>query len=376
MKYPFLDLKTVNNQYLGALKEALARVLESGRYIGGPEVEGLEKAIAELCGTDYAVGVANGLDAIRLILLAFRELGRLKEGDEVIVPANTYIASLLAVTQAGLVPVLVEPDEHSFNLDTSLIEKHLTARTKAILTVHLYGRPCYDSTLAEAARRHDLLVIEDNAQAIGATAKTASPKGTFTTGGLGNAGALSFYPTKNLGALGDGGMVTTNDPALAATVRALANYGSDRRYHNIYVGWNSRLDPVQAAFLSAKLPHLHAENERRRALAARYSQLIANPLVRTPEIESPDGSVWHQYVVHTPYRDQFIDYLAANGVGTDIHYAVPPHLQPCYADLPHDPLPLTERLAQEIVSLPISSCTTLSDAEEIATIINAFHDRR
>lgn len=370
MKYPFLDLGTVNEPYLPELREAVDRVLRSGRFIGGPEVESFEKALAGLCGADYAVGTANGLDAIRLIFMACVDSGRFRRGDEVLVPANTYIASFLGISQAGLVPVPVEPDAATMNLDTALLESCFTPRTKAILTVHLYGRPCFDSRMVEVARRHGLMIIEDNAQAIGATATEPSPRGTFVTGGLGDAAAFSFYPTKNIGALGDAGAVVTSDKELADAVRALANYGSDRRYHNIYKGLNSRLDPIQAAMLHAKLEHLQECNGARRTLAATYDRCITNPLVTKPLIEA--GCVWHQYVVRVHDRDRFIVYLAENGVGTDIHYATPPHLQPCYKDLAHGPLPVTELLADEIVSLPISSCTSVKDAEEISRIINDF----
>ena len=256
MRYPFLDLATVNAPYADELRRAALRVVDSGRYIGGCEVEAFEAALARNTGVPYAVGVSNGLDALRLIFRACIELGRLRLGDGVIVPANTYIASVLAVTDCGLTPVFVEPDERTLNLDTSLVEKALDENVKAILTVHLYGRACYDSTLADVARRYGLIVVEDNAQAIGADASVASPAGTYRTGSLGDAAAFSFYPTKNVGALGDAGAVTTRDPEIANVVRALANYGSDRRYHNIYEGFNCRLDPILAAFLNIKLKYI------------------------------------------------------------------------------------------------------------------------
>lgn len=372
MRYPFLDLATVNTPYAAELRQAALRVVDSGRYVGGPEVELFEKELAQATAVPYAVGVSNGLDALRLIFRAYIELGRLKPGDGVIVPANTYIASVLAVTDCGLVPVFVEPDEQTLNLDTSLVEKALTDNVKAILTVHLYGRACYDEVLADVARRHGLIIVEDNAQAIGADAPTPSPAGTYRTGSLGDAAAFSFYPTKNVGALGDAGAVTTRDADLAAAVRALANYGSDCRYHNIYEGFNCRLDPIQAAFLRVKLKHVDSETAHRRKIASIYNESINNPLVVKPLYSTPDGSVWHQYVVRCSCRDEFRRFLTEKGVGTDIHYAVPPHRQPCYERYASLNLPVTDRLASEVVSLPISSCTSPEDALAISQIINDF----
>lgn len=372
MKYPFLDLGKLNAPFAETLKETASRVIDSGRYIGGPEVAQFEKSLAEFTQTEYAVGVSNGLDALRLIFRALIELGRLHAGDGVIVPSNTYIASVLAVTDCGLQPVFVEPDENTHNLDTKLLEDAVNKDVKAILTVHLYGRASFDKTLAETARRHNLIIIEDNAQAIGAYSAYPSQRGTYRTGSLGHAAAFSFYPTKNLGALGDGGAVTTSDSEIASTVRALANYGSDRRYHNIYEGLNCRLDPIQAAFLNAKMPYLDKENQHRRKLASIYNSEITNPLVRKPILDSQDRSVWHQYVITCDNRDQLAEYLAANGVGTDIHYPTPPHLQPCYTRYSGLHLPVAERLAATVLSLPISSCTSAEDARDIASIINKF----
>lgn len=371
-RYPFLDLATVNAPYVERLNAAAAATIASGRYIGGEAVERFEEALAAYCGSEYVVGVSNGLDALRLIFRAYIELGRMAPGDEVIVPANTYIASILAVTDCGLRPVFVEPDPRTLNLDTSLLEAAVTPRTRAILTVHLYGRACYDATMADVARRHGLLIVEDNAQAIGAETAEASPRGTHRTGSLGDGAAFSFYPTKNLGALGDAGAVATHDHALAEAVRALANYGSLRRYNNIYKGVNCRLDPIQASFLSVKLPDLDAEAERRRALAAVYDAAIVNPLVAKPTMDAPDRAVWHQYVVRVADRDRFRAYLEGEGVQTDVHYAVPPHRQPCYAEYAGLSLPITDAIADSVVSLPISSCTTEADAREIALIINRF----
>ena len=276
LKYPFLDLGTVNAAYADGLKAAACRVIDSGRYVGGGECEAFEEQLARHTGTKYAVGVSNGLDALRLILRAYMALGKLAPGDEVIVPANTYIATVLAITDAGLTPVFVDADLSTLNIDTSLIERAVTPRTRAIMTVHLYGRPAYDEVMASVARQHGLLIIEDNAQAIG-----ADVDGT-RTGALGDAAAFSFYPTKNVGAIGDAGAVTTNDRALADAVRALSNYGSDSRYHNIYEGFNCRLDPIQAAFLRLKLDDIDTETKHRRALAAIYDAEIDNALVGKP----------------------------------------------------------------------------------------------
>lgn len=377
-KYPFLDLATVNAPYLEELELAALRVVRSGRYIGGEEVDALEHRIADIARTPHAVAVSNGLDALRLILRAYIEMGRLHPGDEVIVPANTYIASVLAISDAGLTPVLAEPDALTSNLDIHKASRLVGSRTRAIMPVHLYGRVCFSEELADIATRHNLLVIEDNAQAIGATSDVAGLYGTLATGGLGHAAGLSFYPTKNVGALGDAGIVTTHDPELAATVRALANYGADRRYHNLYCGFNCRMDSIQAAMLMVKLSHLDEENDYRRHIASVYCSAITNPDISLPAF-TPD-CVFHQFVVHTPHREAFTAWLDANGIGWDMHYATPPHRQPCYMQprltnapvLPPDGLPVTERLADTCVSLPISRCTSPDDAHRIAEIINGF----
>lgn len=375
MKYPFLDLADANRPYMDEMIEAATRVIRSGRYIGGHEVEAFELQLAEMTGAKYAIGVSNGLDALRLILRSYVEMGIMNPGDEVIVPANTYIASVLAISDAGLSPVLIDADIHTMNMDTSLIETAVTGRTKAIMTVHLYGRICWDEKLAGLARRYNLKIIEDCAQAIGARATTSGLDGGMYAGALGDAGAFSFYPTKNVGALGDAGAVTTNDEKLAKTVRALANYGSDRRYHNIYRGLNCRMDPIQAAMLSVKLPHASDENADRFARALAYSRTITNPAVVTPMMsKSVTDNVWHQYVIRVSggRRDMMKERLEDAGVGTDIHYATPPHMQPCYSHLPHGPLPVTEQLASEILSLPIGNGTSVKDAAEIAAIINSI----
>ena len=377
VKYPFLDLGPVNEPYFPRLIEAVGRVVKSGRYIGGKEVDSFEDKLRHLCKVPFAIGVSNGLDALRLILRGYMELGVMRPGDEVIVPANTYIASVLAISEVGLTPVLVDPDAATSNLDTSLIEAAITERTRAIMTVHLYGRVSWDATIMELAGRYGLKVIEDNAQAIGVVSEVEGLHGSSVTGGLGDAAAFSFYPTKNVGALGDAGAVTTHDAALASAVRALANYGSDVRYHNIYRGFNCRMDPMQAAVLKVKLPYVQAENSYRHGIASVYCKEIVNPAVQLPELRRDHA--YHQFVVHVPDRDAFTAHLDANGVGWDIHYAVPPHLQPCYrgvlkgADSGELHLPVTERLADTCVSLPITRCTSVDDAFAISEIINSFN---
>ena len=371
-QYPFLDLAFANAPYLEEIKEAACKVIERGRYLRSTETELLEQEIASLCEVKHCVGVSNGLDALRLILLAYKEMGMLQDGDEVIIPANTYIASVLAVSNTRLVPVLCDVREDTMNLDSSLLEGLITPKTRAVMPVHLYGTPCFDETLLNTARAHDLLIIEDNAQAISARSDVPGIHGTYVTGGLGHATGISFYPTKNLGALGDGGAVVTNDDQLAAIVRALANYGSDRRYHNIYQGYNCRLDEIQAAMLRVKLRHLDEDNQVRNNVARAYSEHISNPRVKTPVIFEGMHQIWHQYVVRVEGREAFRNYLAEQGVGTDIHYATPSHQQPCFSDLPHVPLPVTDMLVNEVVSLPIAHPITPDDARIIADIINRY----
>ena len=370
--YPFLDLALANAPYIDELKAAACEVIERGRYLHGVETEQLEQDIAGLCMAEHCVGVSNGLDALRLILRAYKEMGVLTEGDEVIVPANTYVASVLAISDNGLVPVLCDPREDTMNLDSSLLESLITPRTRAVMPVHLYGTPCWDEDLMRVARDHDLRIVEDNAQAIGACSAIPGLNGTSVTGGLGHAAGISFYPTKNLGALGDGGAVVTNDKELADTVRALANYGSERRYHNIYQGYNCRLDEIQAAMLRVKLRYLEHDNDIRNDVARAYCDSITNPRVKVPVIFDDMRQTWHQFVVRAQDRDDFRTYLAECGVGTDIHYATPAHQQPCYSTLTHAPLPVTDRLSGEVVSLPIAHPITPDDAREIAAVINDF----
>lgn len=364
--YIFLDLETVNKPFEKEIGEAVRRVIASGRYIGGPEVAEFERRLAESCGAPYCVGTGNGLDALRLIIRAYIELGEMAPGDEIIVPSNTYIATVLAITDNGLIPVFAEPNPRTMNLDTSRLSEYLSPRTRAIMTVHLYGRTCFDSAMLDFARSNSLKIIEDNAQAIGAT----TADGSRITGSLGDAAAFSFYPTKNIGALGDAGAVTTSDPRLADAVRAIANYGSDRQYHNIYRGLNSRLDPIQAAILSVKLPYLDRENGLRREIAAVYEQEIKNPCVIKPLFDN--SSVWHQYVVQVEDRENFRRYLADNSVETAVHYPLAPFDQPCYASVYKPDCPIARKLAESVVSLPVSRCTSVDDACHIADIINTY----
>ena len=369
-RYPFLDLGKVNSAYATQLKDAAARVIDSGRYIGGDEVEALEHDMATICGAEYAVGTGNGLDALRLILLGYIELGRMAPGDEVIVPANTYIASFLAISQAGLVPVPVEPDATTHCIDAEAVRRAITSRTRAIMTVHLYGRIAYDAELEEIARSHGLLLIEDAAQAIGASLDGRK------AGAIGDAAGFSFYPTKNIGALGDGGCITTSDPELADVVASLRNYGVDAPYHNRYCGINSRLDPIQAAMIRVKLPYVDVENDGRRLIAATYLDNIRNAAVILPD-PGQGRHVYHQFVVCVDDRDRFRAYLADNGVETAVHYPVAPHRQPCYANRYAEfSLPVAERLAAQVVSLPISpACTSVDDAKAISAIINDYIPR-
>lgn len=372
LRYPFLDLATVNVPFMDEIRERVGAVISSGRYVGGREVAEFEERLARLSDAGFAVGVSNGLDALRLILRGYVAMGVMKPGDEVIVPANTYVASVLAISDAGLVPVLAEPSPMTANLDLSRLGEYLTSRTRAVMVVHLYGRVCWSDGLEEFARKHNLKVIEDNAQGIGASVMTAS-RGRRVTGGLGDAAGFSFYPTKNIGAMGDAGAVTTSDPELARVVRALANYGSDRRYHNLWKGFNCRLDPVQAAVLNVKLPYVGSENALRREIAAVYLSGIRNEAIHLPVPPAdPEEMVWHQFVVNVSDRGRFTRFLDSKSIGWDIHYATPPHRQPCYSELAEGEYPVTDRLADSCVSLPITRCTSLDDARDIAAILNSF----
>ena len=362
---PFLDLKVINAQYRDELVDACARVIDSGWYIGGSELEQFEQQFATYCGTKYAIGVANGLDALILTLRAWKELGKLKDGDEVIVPSNTYIASILAISANNLTPVLVEPCVDSFNIDPKKIEKAITSKTKAILPVHLYGQLADMPAIMAIAKRHELLVLEDSAQAHGASLDGKR------AGSWGDASGFSFYPGKNLGALGDAGAITTSDEELAHTLRALRNYGSHEKYKNLFQGVNSRLDEIQAAMLNVKLSHLDDEIAHRRKVANTYLKGINNPSITLPTHEG-DSHVWHVFVVRCERRDELQKYLAANGVQTLIHYPIPPHQQPAYKEWNDKIYPISESIHAEVLSLPIGPTMTMEDVNTVIQICNEF----
>lgn len=362
----YFDLQRVNASFEPALSRSVSEVVASGWYLQGAANKAFEDAFAQYCGSRYSVGVANGLDALTLILCAYRELGIMQGGDEVIVPANTYIASILAVIRAGLVPVFCEPCEDSCNINPALIEQHITPRTRAVMVVHLYGRAADMSPIKDIARRHSLKVVEDCAQAHGALYDGVR------VGALGDAAGFSFYPSKNLGALGDGGAVTTNDDALAAVVRAIANYGSGKKYVNIYKGVNSRLDEIQAAALLVKLQRLDEDNEARREVARRYLCEINNPLVRLPRVEDWQGHVFHVFPVFSPCRDALQVFLRERGVETIIHYPIAPHHQQAMAEYSHLQLPVTERIHREELSLPMSPQLTHGEVTDVIAAVNAF----
>lgn len=358
----FLDLKKINERFRGEMDAAVKRVLDNGWYLLGQEIEQFEKDFAAYCGVKHCVGCANGLDALKLIIRAYG----FGPGDEIIVPANTYIASILAISDNGCTPVLVEPKWETRLIDEDLIEQAVTPRTKAIMVVHLYGRAMEMTKVWAIAKRHGLKVIEDSAQAHGAMFNGRR------TGNLGDASGFSFYPGKNLGCLGDGGAVTTNDAEIAAKVRALRNYGSDVKYHFPYRGTNSRLDEIQAAWLGVKLPHLDADNARRREIAARYCAEISNPLVELPVNPNDESMVWHVFAVTCSKRDELQKCLAENGIQTVIHYPIPPHKQPCYAEWNGRSYPVTERIHREILSLPISPVLTDDEVGEVIRVVNEF----
>lgn len=364
---PFLDLKAVNAQYEGDLAAAAQRVIQSGWYIHGTEHAAFEKEFAAWNGSQNAIGVANGLDALTLTLRAWKQMGALREGDEVLVPANTYIASILAITENRLRPVLVEPDPETFNLGIGNLQKAMSGRTRAVLVVHLYGRLAPMPEITAFARERGLKVLEDCAQAHGAAV------GGRKAGSFGDAGAFSFYPGKNLGALGDGGAVTTDDPELTEMLCAIRNYGSHKKYHNLYQGPNSRLDELQAALLRVKLRHLDGENEIRRKIAYQYENRIINPDILLPQIpETPQEHVWHLFVVRTKGRERLQSHLGNLGIQTFIHYPIAPHRQECYAGLGAGSLPLTEEIHQTVLSLPMSPVMPQSHADAVVQAVNSF----
>lgn len=363
MRFPFQELKTTNARYNRELKEAASRVIDSGWYVNGPETKAFERELSAYLGVNGSVSTGSGLDAIRMIFRGYMELGRLKEGDEVIVAANTFIATMLPLTEMGLKVVLAEPSEETFGLDLTRMEGMLTDKTRAVAVTHLYGTPSWDFAAAERLRAKGIILVEDNAQAIGASISGRR------TGSLGDASALSFYPAKNIGALGDSGAVSSSDDELLEVVRALHDYGGHRRYYYDYRGYNSRMDELQAAMLRIKLRDADAENERRLRAAETYDRHITNPQIFKPRVLSDRRQVWHQYVIRSARRDALADYLATQGVGTGIHYPVAPHQQECYRGEWTDMLPVTERLAAEVLSLPIANISE-GDAREIAEIIN------
>lgn len=363
----FLDIQKINHQYQDEIENKILDIYKSGWYIKGDNVRDFENKLASFLKCKFVLGVGNGLDALRIVFKSYIELGVLEKGDEIIVPANTFIASVLAITDNKLTPVFVEPNIDNYNLDLSKLEVSITPKTKAIMIVHLYGRVCWNQDLLELAKKYNLKIIEDNAQAIGANYNQKR------TGNLGDAAGFSFYPGKNLGALGDGGAISTNNKELFEVASAIANYGSKERYVNIYQGLNSRLDEIQAAILSIKLNYLDKENTRRREIAKIYSQNINNSKIIIPEI--PENSlehVWHLFVVRTKDRSKLQDFLIKNGIQTLIHYPIPPHKQKAYSEFNNLKLPITEKIHDEVLSLPISPVLTNNEIDFICKIVNEY----
>ncbi|WP_370896129.1 DegT/DnrJ/EryC1/StrS family aminotransferase [Chryseobacterium gossypii] len=361
----FLDLQKINLVHQQEIEQRIIDTFRSGWYLLGKEVKNFENNLAEYIGAKHAIGVANGLDALRLILRAYIELGVFRKGDEIIVPANTYIASILAISDNGLVPVLVEPDIDHYNIDVSKVQEKITSKTKGVLIVHLYGRIIFSEELRNIATKHNLKIIEDNAQAIGAEWNSVK------SGNLGDAAGFSFYPGKNLGALGDAGGITTNDEDLAKCIRALANYGSNQKYVNIYQGLNSRLDEIQAAVLDVKLKYIDGENQRRREIARRYITEITHPDIILPEYpENEKEHVWHLFVIRTKGRENLQKYLSENNIQTLIHYPVPSHKQEAYKEWNHLSYPITEQTHNEVLSLPVSP---VMNDEEVGIVIEKLN---
>ena len=360
---PFLNLKAINAKYREELIQACTNVIDSGWYIQGSECNAFEKEFAAYCGTKYAVGVANGLDALTLILRGYKELGMMQSADEVIVPANTYIASILAISENNMVPILVEPDSVTYLIDTDKIEEKITEKTKAIMPVHLYGQTCQMDIINKIANKYNLKVIEDSAQSHGAYFENRR------SGNLGDASGFSFYPGKNLGALGDGGAITTNDEELANTIRTLGNYGSQKKYENIYKGTNSRLDEIQAAMLRVKLRYLDDEIEKRREVANYYIEHIKNSNIILPT-QNYQNHVWHIFVIRTDHRDRLQKYLLDNGIQTLIHYPIPPHRQEAYREWNSESFPISEMIHAQVLSLPISGVQSLKDTKKIVEVVN------
>lgn len=366
LKVDFLNLKRINAQYRSELISVCEKVIDSGWYIMGSELTKFESDFADYCGVKHCIGVANGLDAITLTLRAWKELGYLKDGDEVLVPANTYIASILAITENKLCPVLIEPDLKTYNINLTEARNKITNKTKVILPVHLYGQISQMEEISLLAKEFGLLVLEDSAQAHG-----ASINGRLA-GAWGNAAAFSFYPGKNLGALGDAGAITTNDDDLGNTLRALRNYGSHKKYENLYQGVNSRLDEIQAAMLRIKLKYLDDDIAKRRHIAGEYENKINNALILKPYINQMCNHVWHLYVIRTQYRVQFQEYMARNGIQCLIHYPIPPHKQVAYKNWEHMSLPVTELVHNEIISIPMDPTMTEDEIQQVINVVNGF----
>jgi len=363
---PFLNFKNINAPYKQELMDAISAVIDSGQYILGPKVGEFEKKFSKYCGVKETIGVGNGRDALTLIIRAYKEMGLFKEGDEILVPANTYIATILAIIENRLKPVLIEPDIHTYNIDYKLLEENVTKKTKAILTVHLYGRVAYSEEMKKVADQYGLKIIEDCAQAHGASYKGKR------VGNLGDAAGFSFYPSKNLGALGDAGGVATNDIKLAEMIRILRNYGSYKKYYNKYQGINSRLDELQAAVLLVKLKYLNKDNKKRQKIAKRYLEEIRNDQLILPELGSNESNVWHLFVVRTKNRTKFTKHLASNGIEYLIHYPIPPHKQAAFTDWNKRRYSITEEIHRTVVSLPLNPTMTQKEISQIIKVCNEY----
>lgn len=358
----FLDLKKINNRYREEIDSRIKNILDKGWYLQGEENENFTKNFAKFCGTKFALGVANGLDALNLIIKAYG----FGNGDEIIVPANTYIATILAISENGCIPILVEPDIKTYNINPDSIEEKITTKTKAIMVVHLYGQAVQMEKIWKIANKYNLKIIEDSAQAHGVIYQENR------TGNLGDASGFSFYPGKNLGCIGDGGAVTTNDEKLFNKIKAIANYGSDRKYHHIYKGVNSRLDEIQAAVLDIKLKHLDSDNNKRREISKYYRENIKNSKIILPDTYDEKSHVWHIFAVRTQNRDEFQKYLTEKGIQTIIHYPTPPHKQGAYKEWNNLSFPITEEIHNTILSLPISPVMTDSEIEKVVEVVNEF----
>lgn len=363
----FLDLEKINNRFRKEMDSELKEILDSGWYLQGKKNDVFTENFAAFCGVKHSLGVANGLDALNLIIKAYG----FTKGDEIIVPANTYIASILAISQNGCTPILIEPDINTYNINPDLIEKAVTEKTKAIMVVHLYGQAVQMDKVWEIAKKYNLKVIEDSAQAHGAIYKSINGK-EYKTGNLGDASGFSFYPGKNLGCLGDGGCITTSDDELFEKVKALANYGSDRKYHHIYKGVNSRLDEIQAAVLNVKLKYLDKDNQKRREIASYYRNNIKNSKIILPKTYDEKSHVWHVFAVRTEERDKFQNYLKENDIQTIIHYPTPPHKQGAYKEWNNMSFPVTEEIHRTIISIPISPVLTDEEVEYVVEVINKY----